>query len=71
MILVAVGSVLGIAGSVAATRLVEGMLFQVSTTDPATYVGVTSFFLVLALGACVIPAWRALRVDPVEAFRTE
>jgi putative ABC transport system permease protein len=71
MILVAIGLVLGIAGSVAATRLVEGMLFQVSTTDPTTYVGVTGFFLVLALGACVIPAWRALRVDPVEAFRTE
>jgi putative ABC transport system permease protein len=71
MILVGVGAVLGIAGSLGATRLVEGMLFQVSSTDPSTYVVVTGFFFLLALGACVIPAWRALRVDPVEAFRAE
>jgi predicted permease len=71
MILVGVGAVLGIAGSLGATRLVEGMLFQVSATDASTYIGVTGFFFLLALGACVIPAWRALRVDPVEAFRAE
>jgi len=71
LILVGVGSVLGIAGSFAATRLVEGMLYQVSATDLTTYLGVTLLFAVLALGACVIPAWRALRVDPVEAFRSE
>ncbi|MFC1790987.1 ABC transporter permease [Gemmatimonadota bacterium] len=71
MILVGVGSVLGIAGAIGATRLVEGMLFQISATDPSTYVGVTGVFLVVALGACLLPAWRALRVDPVEAFRAE
>jgi putative ABC transport system permease protein len=71
MILVGIGAVLGIAGSLGATRLVEGMLFQVSSTDASTYIGVTGLFFVLALVACVIPAWRALRVDPVEAFRAE
>jgi putative ABC transport system permease protein len=71
MILVGVGAILGIAGSLGATRLVEGMLYQVSPTDPTTYAGVTGFFLALAAGACAIPAWRALRVDPVEAFRSE
>jgi putative ABC transport system permease protein len=71
MILVGIGAVLGIAGSLGATRLVEGMLFQVSATDASTYIGVTGFFFLLALVACVIPAWRALRVDPVEAFRAE
>jgi putative ABC transport system permease protein len=71
MILVGVGSILGIAGALGATRLVEGMLFQVSATDATTYIGVTGLFILLALGACVIPAWRALRVDPVEAFRAE
>ncbi|MBT8397536.1 MAG: ABC transporter permease [Gemmatimonadetes bacterium] len=69
--LVGVGSVLGITASFAATRLVEGMLFQVSATDLTTYLGVTLLFAALALGACVIPAWRALTVDPVEAFRAE
>ena len=71
MILVGLGAVLGIAGSFGATRLVEGMLFQVNTTDATTYIGVTGFFFVLALAACVVPAWRAMRVDPVEAFRAE
>jgi putative ABC transport system permease protein len=71
MKLVGVGSVLGILGAVGATRLVRGMLFQISATDPGTFAGVTAFFLLVTLGACLLPAWRALRVDPVEAFRAE
>jgi putative ABC transport system permease protein len=71
MALVAVGAALGLAGSLGATRLVEGMLFQTTARDPATYVGVSGFFLLLALAACLIPAWRALAVDPVETFRAE
>jgi putative ABC transport system permease protein len=63
--------VLGTAGAIGATRLVEGMLFQVNATDPVTFAGVTGFFLVVALGACMLPAWRALRVDPLEALRVE
>ena len=71
MILVGVGSIMGIAGALGATRLVDDILFQVTATDPVTYVGVTGIFLLVALGACVLPAWRAIRVDPVEAFRAE
>lgn len=71
MILVGTGAVVGILGALGAARLVEGMLFQIDATDPGTYVLVTAFFLVLALAACVIPARRALKVDPVEAFRAE
>ena len=71
MILVGVGSVLGIAGALGATRLVADMLFQTDATDIGTYAGVTGGFLILALAACVIPAWRALKVDPVVAFRSE
>ncbi len=69
--LVVSGLVLGIGGAVGATRLVRGMLFQTSGTDLATFAGVTAFFLVVAVGACLLPAWKALRVDPVEAFRAE
>jgi putative ABC transport system permease protein len=69
MILVAGGAVLGIAGAVGASRLVADMLFQTSTWDPTTYAGVTGLFLMVALAACLIPAWRAMRVDPIEAFR--
>jgi putative ABC transport system permease protein len=71
MALVTVGAVLGLAGSLGATRWVEGMLFQTTPRDPATYLGVSGFFLLLALAACLIPAWRALAVDPVETFRAE
>ncbi|MGD2152239.1 MAG: ABC transporter permease [Gemmatimonadales bacterium] len=71
MMLVAVGLLLGAAGAVAATRLVEGMLFQIGATDPVTFAGVTVFFLIVALGACLLPAWRALRVDPLETLRVE
>jgi len=69
--LVLVGALVGILGSLGATRLVDGMLFQVEATDPLTYIGVVAFFLLLALAACILPARRALKVDPVEAFRTE
>jgi putative ABC transport system permease protein len=71
MTLVGVGSVLGVVGALAATRLVNGMLFQISATDPVTFISVTGFFMVVGLGACLLPAWRALRVDPMQAFRAE
>jgi predicted permease len=71
MMLVGVGAVLGIVGAVGATRLVEGMLFQVTSTDPGTYASVTAAFLLVALIACLIPARRALGIDPVDAFRSE
>jgi putative ABC transport system permease protein len=71
MILVAAGAALGIVGSIGSTRLVEEMLYQTSATDPFTFAGVTGFFLLVALGACLLPAWRALKVDPVEAFRAD
>jgi putative ABC transport system permease protein len=71
MLLVGLGLILGIAGSLGSVRLVEDMLFQVSALDPTTYVGVSVLFLLLGLAACLIPGWRALRVDPVDAFRAE
>jgi putative ABC transport system permease protein len=71
MLLVAAGAVLGITGAVGATRVVEEMLFQTSATDPFTFAGVTGFFLLVALAACLLPAWKALKVDPVVAFRAD
>jgi hypothetical protein len=65
------GAVLGAVGSVWAARAVRTMLFETSVTDPTAVAGVVGFFLVVSLAACALPAWRALRVDPAEAFRAE
>jgi putative ABC transport system permease protein len=71
MLLAGLGSLLGIAGSLYTTRLVQGMLFEVSPTDPVALASVTGVLLLVALCACLIPSWRALKVDPVEAIRVE
>jgi ABC-type antimicrobial peptide transport system permease subunit len=66
-------SLVGIAaGTVAAlglTRLMTRMLFRVSATDPLTYAAIALIFLVVALAATYVPAWRATRIDPLEALR--
>jgi len=69
--LVAIGLVLGAAGSLALTRLLRDMLFQVEPTDLTTYVAVAFVFLIVGTVACLLPAWRALRVDPMSALQSE
>jgi putative ABC transport system permease protein len=69
--LVGIGLIIGVIAAVGATRLLQEMLYQVGTFDPVTFVGVSLFFVVVALAACLVPAWRASRVDPVVAFRVE
>ncbi|HEY0419397.1 MAG TPA: ABC transporter permease [Acetobacteraceae bacterium] len=60
---------IGTVAATAATRLLSGMLFHVSATDPLTFAGISLLFLVVALAASWIPAHRATRVDPLEALR--
>ncbi|MGD0890742.1 MAG: ABC transporter permease [Terracidiphilus sp.] len=69
--LAAAGSVLGIAGAVAATRLMSRFLFETSPTDPLTYSLVPLLFCMLALIAAWAPARRAASVDPMVALRDE
>ena len=71
MRLTLVGLVLGLAGALATTRLLAGLLFQVSPTHPPTLGGIAVFFSLVAVLACVIPAVRAARVDPMVALRAE
>ena len=71
MALVGGGLLLGFAGAFGATRLLEEFLFETNATDPVTFLAVGAFFCLVGLLACSIPAWRALRVDPVVAFRSE
>jgi predicted permease len=65
------GLALGIALSLAVTRFLRSLLFGVTTTDPATFAGVAVLLCAVALAACVIPIWRATRVDPMVALRYE
>jgi hypothetical protein len=69
--LVVAGIVLGLAGAAAASRLLRGMLYGVSGTDPATYAAVAAAFAVVALLACMRPARSAARVDPAVTLRAE
>jgi hypothetical protein len=64
-----VGVVCGLAGAFAFTRLLATLLFEVSPTDPTVFVGVAALFVLVALVAGLIPAWRAVRIDPMTALR--
>jgi predicted permease len=61
----------GTAAALAGTRLLRGFVFGVTTADPATYLAVAALLGVVSLAACALPAWRAARVDPLRALRSE
>jgi ABC-type antimicrobial peptide transport system permease subunit len=65
------GLVLGLAASAGAVRLIESMLYGTRPLDPAIFAAVAATLLVVAALACLIPAWRASRIDPMQALRTE
>jgi putative ABC transport system permease protein len=66
-----IGLAAGIAAALAAGRVFESLLFEVSARDPLTLAAVSLVLLAVAAAACVIPARRATRVDPVRALRFE
>lgn len=63
--------IIGVAGGVALSRYLSSLFFGVSPASPATYVEVALLMIGLALIACLLPAWRALRVNPMVALRYE
>jgi ABC-type antimicrobial peptide transport system permease subunit len=69
--LMAAGVAIGIPCALALTRVMAGLLYEVSPQDFATFAGSAVVLAALALAASLVPAWRATRVDPLTALRAE
>jgi predicted permease len=67
----ALGLIAGIVASIAATRLLRSTLYEVSPLEPRVFGATTVLLLAVAAAACLGPAWRATRADPMEALRAE
>ncbi|MGO9316517.1 MAG: ADOP family duplicated permease [Terracidiphilus sp.] len=65
------GLLFGLAASVGAARLMRSMLYGTQPLDPVVFAAVTAMLLLVAALACMVPAWRASRLDPMQALRTE
>src|SRR5262245_15639557 len=65
------GLAIGILGALALTRLLATLLFGVTPKDPMTFVAIAGLLTLVALLACYVPAWRATKVNPLEALRCE
>ena len=68
-VLLGIGLVLGVIGSLFATRLIQGLLFGVTPNDPITLVAVALAMAAIGVAACWLPARRAARIDPAVAMR--
>jgi ABC-type antimicrobial peptide transport system permease subunit len=62
---------IGLAGAAALTRVMQGLLFGVTPLDTVSFIAAPVMLLAVALLACLLPAYRAARIGPVEALRSE
>jgi predicted permease len=66
-----IGLIAGLAGAVALMRTMQSLLFEVAATDWITFLSAPALLMLVAVIACVVPAWRAACADPVQALRSE
>jgi putative ABC transport system permease protein len=71
LLLTGIGLAIGLAGAFAASRALSGFIFGVSSTDGSIFGGVSLVLMTVAMAACYLPVRRAMRVDPVDALRSE
>jgi putative ABC transport system permease protein len=71
MVLIAVGSVFGVAGALVVTRSLSGLLYEVSPLDALSFCAAVGALATISLCACLLPAWKASRVDPIIAIRSD
>ena len=71
LVQLAIGLTLGLAGALALSRVLQGVLVQMTPADPLTYAVITILLTIVAVVACVLPAHGATRVDPIVALRAE
>ena len=71
MTLTGCGILIGLGGAMVASGALGALLFDVSRLDPLTYAGVAVLLAIVAALACIVPAWRAVRIDPMVALRYE
>ena len=69
--LIAIGLSLGVIAAIALTRMLAGALYDVSPTDPTTFIVISLLLATVTLIACYLPARRAMKVDPLVALRYE
>jgi putative ABC transport system permease protein len=65
------GLLLGLGASAVVVRLIQTMLYETAPLDPAVFISVSATLLIVAGLACLLPSWRASRLDPMQALRTE
>jgi ABC-type antimicrobial peptide transport system permease subunit len=67
----AIGLLAGIAAAIGVTRFLRFALYETSAYDPRVFAGMAVVLMIAAAAACLGPAWRATRADPVESLRAE
>ena len=71
LIRIAVGVTIGLVAAWGMSRVLNAVLFQVTATDPLTFVSISILLAVVTIAACLLPARRAMRMDPATTLRRE